>query len=161
LKVVVALAIAMAMALLCSVPLFGSSAGQAASSSRSISARCFGYKAPRVSNSVCEYRFEQPFLLSGYSKGGASTLTYTVQCASDRLWPPKDAAIDRRAWYKRSFKVSGNFALYGARYAPPAAEHCAAARGKVPVLSVMLKMNRGVTKTSLIVRLDNSLPWAP
>ncbi|MGA9761340.1 MAG: hypothetical protein WBQ14_02845 [Gaiellaceae bacterium] len=152
----VSVALATATALLCGVMLLGSSSSRAASS---ISARCSGYKALRASNSVCEYRFEQPFLLSGYSRGGASTLTYAIQCASDRSWPPKDAAIDRRVWYKRSFKVSGNFALLGARDAPSAAEHCFVARGKTPILSVTLKMNRGVTRTNLVVKLDNSLPW--
>lgn len=155
----VSLALATATALLCGVMLLGSSSSRAATSISSISAKCSGHRALRASNSVCEYRFEQPFLLSGYSRGGASTLTYVIQCASDRSWPPKDAAIDRRVWFKRSFRVKGNFTLLGARDAPPAAEHCFAMRGKAPILSVTLKMNRGVTRTNLVVRLDNSLPW--
>jgi hypothetical protein len=130
---------------------------RAATSTSSISARCLGYKLARTSVSLCEYRFEQPFLLTGYSKGGSSALSYTVQCGNDGASPI--STIDHKVWYKRSFTVNGNFKVHGGAGAPLAARHCAADQGKAPVLSVTLKMNRGTIKTNLIVRLDNSLPW--
>ena len=150
---------ALATALLCSVTLLDSSVSQAANSTASVSARCFSNRSARVSSTVCEYGFEQPFLLRGYSKGGTSTLSYSVQCGRDSSWPKNKEAIEHKAWYRRSVKVRGSFKIYGGRGAPPAARHCVAARGKAALLSVTLKMNRGVTKTNLIVRLDSSLPW--
>ncbi|HEY5478284.1 MAG TPA: hypothetical protein VIJ84_01570 [Gaiellaceae bacterium] len=155
----IGIAVALVTALLCGVLQLGSSTGQAAVSTGSISAKCFSYRATRSSNTFCEYRFEQPFLLTGYSKGGSSILSYTVQCGEDGSWPLKTAAIDRKVWFRRSFTVKGNFKLYGGDGAPSAARHCDPAQGKAPVLSVTLKMGRGVTKTNLIVRLDSSLPW--
>ena len=155
----IGIAVALVTALLCGVLQLGSSTGQAAVSTGSISAKCFSYRATRSSNTFCEYRFEQPFLLTGYSKGGSSILSYTVQCGEDGSWPLKTAAIDRKVWFRRSFTVKGNFKLYGGDGAPSAARHCDPAQGKAPVLSVTLKMGRGVTKTNLTVRLDSSLPW--
>ena len=155
----IGIALTLATALLCAVLQFDLSTGQAAASTSSISAKCFSYKAARSSNTVCEYRFEQPFLLTGYSKGGSSSLSYTVQCGEDGSWPLKTAAIDRKVWFRRSFTVKGNFKLYGGGGAPAAARHCDPAQGKAPVLSVTLKMGRGVTKTNLTLRLDSSLPW--
>ena len=151
---------ALVTALLCSIPLFSSSAGFAANSADSIGDRCFSSKAIGVSSTVCDYSLGQPFFLKGYSRGGSSTLTYTVQCGSDPSWPTRKAAIDRRIWYRRSISVTGNFKIFGDKDTLPAARHCVAARGKTAVLSVTLKMSRSATRTNLIVRLDSSLPWA-
>jgi hypothetical protein len=147
---------ALALVLLCGVPLLASSAGRAATS---VSAKCIGSKSFRLSSTVCEYHFQQPFLLSGYSTGGSSTLSYAVQCGHSPIWPMKNAVIDRRVWYKRSITVSGAFSVLGAKGAPLAAKHCVAANGKAAVLIVKLKMSKRVKRTNLDVRLDSSLPW--
>ena len=151
---------ALATALLCGVSLFGSSVSQAASTAKGGGTGCLGYKAPRVSNTVCDYGFGQPFVLKGYSKGGSSTLSYTVQCSKSTYRPGKYGPIDRKIWYKRTFLVKGNFKVYGAKGAFRATRHCDAARGKGPVLTVQLKMGKGTKRTNLIVRLDSNLPWA-
>jgi hypothetical protein len=151
--------VALALALLCSVPLFGSSAGRAATSPSPASAKCYGYKGFRLSSATCEYRYGQPFVLKGYSKGGPSTLSYTVRCGNGPTWPMKSAAIDRRVWYRRSTTVRGAFSVYGAKGTPLAAKHCVAASGKAPLLTVKLKMSKTVTRTNLLVRMDSSLPW--
>jgi hypothetical protein len=149
----------LAATLLCGFPLLDSNTSQAASSTSSVRARCVSSKEARTSSTVCEYRFEQPFLVSGYSSGGQSTLSYSVQCGKDSAWPVRKEAIEHRAWYRRSLTVRGNFKILGGKGAPPAARRCDAARGKAALLSVTLTMSRGVTKTNLVVRLDSSLPW--
>jgi hypothetical protein len=153
------IATALAVALLGSIPLFGSGVGQAATSASQIGPKCFNYKATRVSSTICDYGFELPFSLTGYSRGGSSSLSYTVQCGNGTSWPMSPAAIDRRVWYKRSLTVRGHFTIFGAKDTLPAASHCQASRGKVALLTVKLRMGEGVTKTSLAVRLDSSLPW--
>ncbi len=153
------IATALAAALLSSLPLVASSSSQAAVSTSSISARCFSYKTDRVTNSVCEYVFEQPFLLKGYSDGGPSVLSYAVRCGPALTWPVNVSAIDDRVGYKRSITVRGSFNVLGGKGAPTAARRCAAQRKMAAFLTVKLKMGRGVTKTNLIVKLDNSLPW--
>jgi hypothetical protein len=150
---------ALALALLCSVSLSGSSAGQAATSASVVSAKCYGYKGFHSSSTICEYRYGQPFLLKGYSRGGPSTLSYVVQCANNPTRPMRNAVIDRKVWYMRSITVKGAFTVLGAKSTPLAAKHCAAANGKAPLLTVKLKMGKSVTKTNLVVRMDSSLPW--
>jgi len=80
---------ALVTALLCSIPLFSSSAGFAANPAGSIGDRCFSSKAIGVSSTVCDYSLGQPFLLKGYSRGGSSTLSYAVQCGNSPTWPLK------------------------------------------------------------------------
>ncbi|MGC9974008.1 MAG: hypothetical protein ABSC36_01280 [Gaiellaceae bacterium] len=150
---------ALVTALLCGVLLFGSSVSQAAPAATWGGTRCLGYKEPRASNTVCDYGFRQPFVLKGYSRGGSSTLSYTVQCRKNTSDPPRRAQIDHRIWFKRTFTVQGNFKIYGTRDALPATRHCDAAHGEGPVLTVRLEMGKGTTRTSLIVSLDSTLPW--
>jgi hypothetical protein len=151
--------VALTTTLLCSIPLYSSGASLAGTPSRPIGDKCFSHKAIGVSSTVCDFAVGQPFLLRGYSKGGPSTLSYTVQCGNDPSWPMSKAAIDRRVWYKRSLTVKGNFKVYGTKDTLSATRHCAAARGKAALLSVKLKMSKRVTRTNLVVRLDSSLPW--
>ena len=151
--------LALALALLCSVLLLGSSAVRAATSPSPVGTKCYGYKEFRSSSTICEYRYGQPFVLKGYSKGGPSTLSYAVKCGNGPAWPMKSAAIDRRAWYRRSTIVRGAFSVYGAKGTPLAAKHCVAANGKAPLLTAKLKMSKPVTRTNLVVRMDSSLPW--
>jgi hypothetical protein len=153
------IATALVTALLCGVSLFCSSTSRAASPGNWNGTGCFSYQAPHVSNTVCDYSFGQPFVLKGYSKGGPSTLSYTVQCRTGRHGPMGNSLIDRRIWYKRSISVKGHFKVYGAKGAFPAAKHCVSTRGKGPVLTVSLKMGRTTTRTNLAVTLDSSLPW--
>jgi hypothetical protein len=153
------IAFAAAAALLCGFPLLVSGTSQAASSTSPVRARCVSFKEAHTSSTVCEYRFEQPFRVSGYSNGGQSTLSYSVQCGTYSAWPVRKAAIEHRAWYRRSLTVRGNFKILGGKGAPSAARHCDAASGKAALLSVTLTMSRGVTRTNLVVRLDSSLPW--
>ena len=153
------IAIGLATAVLCSIPLYNSGISQAAPSTGSTGAKCFSYKATGVSSAVCDYAFGQPFLLKGFSRGGASTLSYTVRCGNDPSWPTRKAAIDRRIWYKRSFSVRGDFQIYGAKGTLSASRHCVATRGRTALLSVTLKMSKGATRTNLIVRLDTNLTW--
>jgi hypothetical protein len=149
---------ALATALLCGVSLFGSSVSQAAFPAKWNGTGCFSYKALHTSNTVCDYGFGQPFVLKGYSKGGSSTLSYTVQCRKGTHGPMNKALIDRRIWYKRSITVRGNFKVYGAKGAFPATRHCVAAQGKGPVLAIKLRMGRSATRTNLVIRLDSNLP---
>jgi len=151
---------ALVIAVLCSAPLLCSGASRAAAASSTYGASCSTDRSPSLSNTICDYAFKQPFLLNGYSRGGSSTLTYNVRCAKAATWPLSSAVIERRVWYKRSTTVKGRFAVYGSKSTFLAAGHCLAIRGTSPVLTVMLKMGEGVTKTSLAVRLDESLPWA-
>jgi hypothetical protein len=145
-------------ALFCSASLLAASASQAAVSTGAVSARCFSQKSFRSSSTVCEYRFEQPFSLKGYSKGGSSTLSYTVQCGNSPTWPLKSAQIDHRVWFRRSLTVRGSFSVLGAKGTPLAAKRCAA-KGKAALLTVKLKMSKRVTRTNLAVTMDSSLPW--
>lgn len=152
------IATALAFTLLCSASLFAANASQAAVSAGAVSARCFSQKSFRSSSTVCEYRFEQPFLLKGYSKGGSSTLSYSVQCGSSPAWPIKNAKIDRKVWFMRSLTVRGTFSVLGAKGAPLAAKRCSK-KGKAALLTVKLKMSKRVTRTNLAVTMDSSLPW--
>jgi hypothetical protein len=156
LRISIALATA---ALLCSISLLGSGASQAAGRDNSIGAKCLGYKTSHVSITVCDYGLRQPFLLRGYSRGGSSTLSYTVQCGNAAFWPTRRAAIDHRVWFRRSVTVSGRFKIYGVKDTPRAARHCAVAKGKTAFLTIKLKMGKRVTRTNLVVRLDSTLPW--
>ena len=152
---------ALATVLLCGILLFGSSTSQAAASpGKSNRTGCFSYKALHASNTVCDYSFGQPFVLKGYSRGGASTLSYTVQCRKGRHGSIDKALIDRRIWYKRSITVRGSFKVFGSKDALPATRHCIAARGKSPVLTIRLRMGKGVTRTNLVITLDSNLPWS-
>jgi hypothetical protein len=114
---------ALAVALLGSILLFGSGVSQAATSASTLGPKCFSYKATRVSSTICDYGFEQPFSLTGYSRGGSSSLSYTVQCGNGTTWPMSRAAIDLRVWYKRSLTVRGHFKVFGAKDTVPAASH--------------------------------------
>ena len=153
------IATALVTALLYSIPLFGPSASHAASPVGWNGKGCFSNKAPGVSNTVCDYGVAQPFLLKGYSKGGSSTLYYAVQCSKRTYGPFSKTLIDRRVWYTRSFKVTGNFKVYGARATLPATRHCVSANGESPVLTATLKMTGKTTKTRLSITLDSNLPW--
>ncbi len=153
------IATALVAALLCGV-LFDSSSSQAAPVATWGGTRCLGYKEPRASNTVCDYSFRQPFVLKGYSRGGSSTLSYTVQCRKKTSDPTRSAPIDPKIWFKRTFSVQGNFTVYGTRDALPATRHCDVVHGEGPVLTVRLQMGKGTTRTSLIVSLDSTLPWA-
>ena len=153
------IAITLTVVLLCSLPLYRSSTGQAANPNGSIGTRCFSYKVTHVSSTICDYGSRQPFLLKGYSKGGASTLSYTVQCVNRAFWPMHRRVTDRKVWYKNSVTVRGNFKVYGTKYTLRATRHCSAAEGKAALLTVRLKMTRKVTTTNLVVRLDSTLPW--
>jgi hypothetical protein len=137
-----------------------SSASRAAAAGSTFGTSCLINRSPGLSNTICDYAFKQPFVLKGYSRGGSSTLTYDVRCGKVATWPLSSAVIERRVWYKHSTTVKGRFAVYGSKGTFLAAGHCLATRGTSPVLTVMLKMGEGVTKTSLAVRLDESLPWA-
>jgi len=148
-------ATALAFTLLCSASLLAASTSQAAGA---VSARCFSQKSFRSSSTVCEYRFEQPFLLKGYSKGGSSTLSYAVQCGNSPTWPLKSSMIDRKVWFRRSLTVRGAFSVLGAKGTPLAAKRCTA-KGKAALLTVKLKMSKRVTRTNLAVTMDSSLPW--
>ena len=151
---------ALAFTLLCSASLLAASTSQAAGSAGAVSARCFSQKSFRSSSTVCEYRFEQPFLLTGYSRGGSSTLSYAVQCGNSPTWPLKSAMIDRKVWFRRSLTVRGAFSVLGAKGTPLAAKRCAAkGKGKAALLTVKLKMSKRVTRTNLAVTMDSSLPW--
>lgn len=152
-------ATALVIALLCSIPVFFVSAGGVATASGWYDTRCSSERAIGLSNSVCDYSFKQPFLLKGYSRGGTSTLSYTVRCGNGTEWPMSSATIDRRVWYQRSVKVSGNFKVYGSKGAFIAAGHCLASQGKSPLLLVRLKMGQSATRTSLDIRLDDNLRW--
>lgn len=153
-------ATALAFTLLCSASLLAASTSQAAGSAGAVSARCFSQKSFRSSSTVCEYRFEQPFLLKGYSKGGSSTLSYAVQCGNSPTWPLKSSMIDRKVWFRRSLTVRGAFSVLGAKGTPLAAKRCAAkGKGKAALLTVKLKMSKRVTRTNLAVTMDSSLPW--
>ncbi len=145
--------------MLCGIPLFYPSVSQATSPAKVNGAECFSYQTPRVSSAVCNYGFEQPFVLKGYSKDGSSTLSYAVQCSRGTYGPTNEALVDRRSWYKRSFTVKGNFKVYGAKSAFPATRHCVSADGRSPVLTVTLKMGKSATKTNLSIKLDSNLPW--
>ena len=153
------IAVALAVALLCSLPLYRSSTGQAANPSGSIGTRCFSYKVTHVSSTICDYGSQQPFVLKGYSKGGASTLSYAVQCVNRAFWPMHRRVIDRKVRYRHSVTVKGNFKVYGTKNTRRAARHCSAAKGKAALLTVRLTMTRRVTMTNLVVRLDSTLPW--
>ena len=153
-------ATALVIALLCSAPLLCSGASRAAAAGSTFRASCSTNKSPGLSNAICDYAFKQPFVLKGYSRGGSSTLTYDVRCGEIATWPLSSAVIERRVWYKHATTVKGRFAVYGSKSTFLAAGHCLVVRGKSPVLTVKLKMGRGVTGTSLAVRLDESLPWA-
>ncbi len=155
-----AAATALVFGLLCSALSLCSGASRAAAAGSTSGASCSTNKSPGLSNTICDYAFKQPFVLKGYSRGGSSTLTYDVRCGEVATWPLSGAVIERRVWYKHSTTVKGRFAVYGSSSTYLAAGHCLAVRGKRPVLTVKLKMGRGVTGTSLAVRLDESLPWA-
>ena len=150
---------ALVTALLYGVQLFSPSVSQATSPAKWNGTGCFSYQVPRISNAVCDYGFERPFVLKGYSRGGFSTLSYAVQCSRGTNGPKNEALIDRRSWYKRSFTVKGDFKVYGAKGALPATGHCVSADGESPVLTVSLKMGGSVTKTNLSIKLDSDLPW--
>jgi hypothetical protein len=156
---IVRIAVTLAVASLCSLPLYRSSTGQAANPSGSIGTRCFSYKVTHVSSTICDYGSQQPFLLKGYSKGGTSTLSYAVQCVNRAFWPTRRRVIDRKVWYRHSLTVRGNFKVYGRKTTLRASRHCSAAEGKAALLTVRLRMTRRVTTTNLVVRLDSTLPW--
>ena len=103
------IAVTLAIALLCSLPLYSSSASQVANPSGSIGTRCFNYKVTQVSSTIYDYGSRQPFLLKGYSKGGASTLSYAAQCVNRGFWPMRRRVIYRKVWYRHSVTVRGNF----------------------------------------------------
>lgn len=145
-------------ALLCSLPLLFPSVSRATSPAKWNGTGCFSYRTPRVSNTVCDYGVEQPFVLNGYSKGGVSTLSYAVQC-SKNTGAANEAPAGGRSWYKRSFTVKGNFTVYGAKSALLATKHCVSADGVSPILTVALKMGESAIKTNLSIRLDSNLPW--
>lgn len=145
--------------MLCSVPLFFPSVSQATSPAKWDGTGCFSYQTPRVSNTVCDYGVEQPFVLKGYSKGGFSTLSYAVQCSKNTQEPANGVPTGGRSWYKRSFTVKGNFTIYGAKSALLATKHCVSADGMSPILTAALKMGESTIKTNLSIRLDSNLPW--
>lgn len=83
-----------------------------------------------------------------------------MRCGNGTEWPMNSKVIDRRVWYRRSITVRGSFKIYGSRGASLAARHCRAVRRKSPLLTVTLKMGQSATRSSLAIRLDDTLPWA-
>jgi len=131
--------LALALALLCSVLLLGSSAVRAATSPSPVGTKCYGYKEFRSSSTICEYRYGQPFVLKGYSKGGPSTLSYAVE-VRERPRLANEKRSDRSTGLVQALDiVRGAFSVYGAKGTPLAAKHCVAANGKAPLLTAKLK----------------------
>jgi hypothetical protein len=102
---------------------------------------CMRYSAGGADNIICLYD-GTPFKMYGISKGGASTLTYAVQCKKPVV-PWEKQVVYPQVWYKASKSVSGSFAVLGKKAALNAAmKYCNSSYKRTPILIASLKRGR-------------------
>lgn len=117
---------------------------------------CVGYNTDGAMSYACSYP-GSPFLLSGYSNGGSSTLSYVLQCRKGYL-PTNPVVIYPKVLYSHSQSVKGNFKVYGLKSVATSGS-CSANQNKSTVLTATLR--QGSSKPSILLRitLDGTLPW--
>jgi hypothetical protein len=117
---------------------------------------CLGYNTNGTRAVVCNY-LGMPFRLTGYSKGGASTLSYVIQCRKDG-WPGQNVVIYPRVWYQNNQSIKGNFTIYGKKATLNAAAKYCSNKEKIPVLIATLKPGQNAT-VNLTIKLSSTFPW--
>jgi len=119
---------------------------------------CTGWNTTGAIHFACNYP-GSPFLLSGYSKGGSSTLSYVIQCEKYTGVPVSPVVMYKRVWYSKAKRVRGNFKAYGSKKLIAASGHCKGNQNKSPVLIVTLKQGNTAPKIYLGIKIDGNLPW--
>jgi hypothetical protein len=113
---------------------------------------CLGYNTPSATDTVCNYNYLTPFLITG-KINGPGTLTYTVQCQNQ-------GKVRAKVLFKRSLKLKKRkFKIYGVKAAEKAGLRCYTDPGRGPALTVILKLGQGASSGSVHVKLDDTLPW--
>jgi hypothetical protein len=119
---------------------------------------CITYSQVGVVHIACNYP-GSPFLLSGYSKGGSSTLSYVIQCEKYTGVPVSPVVIYPKVWYSHSQSITNNFNVYGLKGVVAAAKNCVPNQDRAPVLTVTLMSGAANPQISLHMKLDGTLPW--